>query len=218
MQTLFVRYLLLAVVLCLPLSSRADSFTLGGGLNFSTTDTEEEEGVEQSSRLGFNVGVGFEKEVAPGVFLVPEINLESRGAVAEGYDEDFDTDIKATLKMTYLQVPLFLMLKFPAGGAVVSIFGGPSLGFNLSSEIKLEADGESLTVDVKDDTESLDFGLEIGAGLEFPLGTMTAFVRPSYYLGFMEYADGGDSHHRNFKLKAGVHFPIAPRSGDSVAP
>lgn len=202
------RYARLFLFACLSSSAfAANGITLGGGLNLSSNDKEPSGSVEKSSRLGYNLGVGYEKETSPGWFLVPEINLESRGVVAKSYDEDLGVEAKGTLKMTYLQMPLFIMKKYPAGNAHLTFFGGPSLGINLTSEVELDVDGDKVTYDTKDGTEGLDIGVEFGAGFDFPSTSGSVFVRPSYYLGLLDYGENGDAKHRNFKLKVGYRFP-----------
>jgi hypothetical protein len=185
----------------------ANGITLGGGLNFSTNDKDPGDGIEKSSRMGYNLGIGYEKETSPGFFLVPELNIETRGVVAKGYDEDTEEDAKATLKMTYLQVPVFAMFKVPAGNALLSFFGGPSFGLNLSSEVALEEAGNKVSFDTKDGTEDFDFGIEFGGGLEFASASGSFFLRPSYYFGLTDYGEGGDAKNRNFKLKVGYRIP-----------
>ncbi len=207
--------LLRTLCLCslLPAATFASgSLTFGGGLNFSSTDTEEEGGVEYSPRVGYNLGVGYEIPLAPNVRLVPELNIETRGERVEGYDPEFDINVEATLKMLYLQVPVYMMVAFPLKTGTFTVFGGPSIGVNLESEMKVSIDGQTFTGDVKDDTAPMDIGIQFGAGYEHPLANGSLFVRPSYYLGFGEPLRDSETKLRNFQVKVGYRTTLAGRT------
>lgn len=198
-----LRSLLLASCL-LPAAIQAGGLTLGGGLNASSTDGDAQ-GVEYSHRIGFNIGIGYEAEMTPRFSYLPEINLETRGDVGEANDPLFGA-IKGRMELLYLQIPVFMMYSAPVRKATLNLFAGPSLGVLLSGRMKFERNGATETLDIKDDMEALDFGVEGGAGVEVPGGPGAFFFRPSYYLGLMPHEDAQGYEkfsNRNIKLKAG---------------
>jgi hypothetical protein len=208
----FLRALLVGA--CLPaLLFAAGGLTLGGGLNASFMDPRQA-GPDYSNRLGFNVGIGYEVPAnVPHLWLAPELNLETRGDVAEQYTllPPFGR-AEARVKLLYLQVPLFLMVKVPVGGANLNVFAGPALGIRLAAEGVYALNGDETTIDLKDETQPLDLGLEMGVGVEAPLGPGSVFVRPSYYHGLAnvnaDEDEEGEIRLRNLKLKAGYRFPL----------
>ncbi|MCD6023322.1 MAG: PorT family protein [Fibrobacteria bacterium] len=209
-----------AVAAVLPCFSwAAGGFTVGGGLNSSFMDVEAAEGEDLSNHLGFNLGFGFEKELSPVFSIVPEIGFETRGQDAEA-DDPFFGHVESRIKLLYLQVPVFAMFKVPLTKGALNFFAGPSLGILLSAKGEIELGGDEMSVDIKESIAPIDFGVEAGAGIEFPAGTGTFFIRPSYYVGFMdindaeedeeeEEEDGSEAlHSRNIKLKVGFRFPL----------
>lgn len=56
---------------------------------------------------------------------------------------------------------------------------GPSIGFLLSAKFK----SDGVSIDVKEDLESVDFGLGFGGGVVKPSGNMTLFAEAKYFLG-----------------------------------
>jgi len=60
--------------------------------------------------------------------------------------------------MSYIEVPLLANVRLTEGDLPVSLLVGPSISFRTHAEF--EASGES--VDLKDETESTDFGLVTG--------------------------------------------------------
>lgn len=202
-----MKTLVRAVLFCasLPLLATADNLLMGGGLNFSTTDASGD-GIDHRARTGFNVGLGYEKQLSPTFFYVPGINIETRGETMEG--QTFFGRTEATLKMLYLQIPVMAMVKVPMPPGSVQFFAGPSLGFNLASKAELSIDGDSETQDLKDQTNGVDFGLEFGMGLEIPFREGTFFIRPAYYIGLSEALDSGEKL-RNFKIQIGLGFPLS---------
>jgi hypothetical protein len=191
------------------LSLAEDGLVVGGGFNSSFT-SQDGGGAEISNRPGFNLGVGYEFELAPSFVLLPELSLETRGEVYHLDASPFGA-MDLRVKLLYLQVPVFLMFKAPVAVMTFNGFAGPALGILLSAKREVEAGGEVETTDMKDETESFDFGIEAGLGVEMPAGPGSVFVRPSYYLGLVKLADPeGDSDVflRNIKLKAGFKIPI----------
>jgi hypothetical protein len=99
-------------------------------------------------------------------------------------------DVKITNKFDYLSIPLFAKLNFLESEASPYLILGPELSFLLSAKQKSEADimvvgldTVLIDQDIKDYLKSTEFSLNIGAGIEFPISTFTAFVEGRYGLG-----------------------------------
>lgn len=133
---------------------------------------------------------------------------------------------KQSLNLTYLSFPL--MAKFALGGgnpgaARPFIMAGPEVGYLLSAETSdfegefhayVPAQGggaaeitESGT-DVKDDIESLDYAVNLGAGIIFPLGQTSIFLDGWYSLGLSTVNKEGENSVKNnvVTLNLGLMF------------
>ncbi len=95
----------------------------------------------------------------------PEL-LYSGQSAKESYTEE-GIDFDGTLKMDYLNVSL--MFKYYASNGF-NIQAGPQIGFLLPAKYKMEAAGESMDVDVKDEMKDLDLGLNLGLGYDLESG------------------------------------------------
>ncbi len=180
----------------------AVSLTGGGGLNSSSTDADGG-GAAYSNRLGYNLGAGLQLRPVPNFSYAFEANLETRGEDAEVDVDPFQG--KYSLKLLYVQVPVYLMFHVPAGRATVDLFGGPVLGIPLSGSIESD-----ILFAPRGEIENLwvQLGAEGGVGLEVPAGSVAVFLRSSYYHGFTPVSRDMEDRQRNIKLKAGVRVPL----------
>ncbi len=115
-----------------------------------------------------------------------------------GFIADIQGDIEGTVKLTYISFPVLAKIAFGEGNALRPyLVVGPELGFLSSAKVALEMDakieieaiGYSGTEsfdedeDIKDQLESTEFALNIGGGVEFPLGSAKGFLDARYDLG-----------------------------------
>jgi len=104
--------------------------------------------------------------------------------------------------------------RFPPspGGVKPCLFAGPVLALKLSGKMKAEYAGESEEEDIEDeDMKSTDFGLVIGAGLDFGLGApgmgkLTVDIRYSLGLSTISTFEGDDVKNGVFSLMVGFSF------------
>ena len=151
------------------------------GLNMSNFGGDAE-GTDM--KVGFQVG-GF-----------AEIKVSDKFAVQPELDFDGTT---VTENLNYIVVPV--MAKYFAAEKF-SIEAGPQIGFLMSAKAK--ADGES--VDIKDEFNSTDFGLNVGFGYDF---TENIGVGLRYTAGLSNIAkDSGDFkvNNTNIALTVGYKF------------
>ncbi len=125
-------------------------FGAKAGLNMSNFGGDAE---DTSMKIGFQVGGFAEIKVSDKFAIQPELLYSALGA-----KEDF-AGIEVSSNLNYLNIPVMAKY-FVAEG--FSLEAGPQLGFLLSAKAK--GDGES--EDIKDALESIDFGLNFGAGYD----------------------------------------------------
>ncbi len=125
-------------------------FGIKAGLNLSNV-TGDVDGA--STKVGFQAGGLVEIKVSDKFAVQPELLYSLQGAKVdeEGTEVDFN--------LSYLNIPV--MAKYLVSDKF-SLEAGPQVGFLMSAKAK----AEGASVDVKDAFESIDFGLNIGAGYD----------------------------------------------------
>ncbi|HSQ79013.1 MAG TPA: porin family protein [Candidatus Bathyarchaeia archaeon] len=172
--------LVLAVLAAAPLKA-AVTFKFGGkaGLSFSNVAWSDDDGLEKML-VRPTFGAFALVKLTPMLALQPEVNYLTMG---EWWNDDGD---KVTETMNYLHIPVLLRLQLMKEGKFVPFaLAGPYVGFLLSAK-------ES-GFDMKPFLKSTDFGLDFGAGTEFPLGKMKGLVDLRFVLGLTDnyVAPGG---------------------------
>ncbi|WP_281232071.1 porin family protein [Flavobacterium gelatinilyticum] len=180
-----------------------------GGLNVSSLNGDTD-GLDLNSRFGFNAGGFVEIKFSEKFALQPEILYSTQGAKFTNVGAVVNGDLytgDVCFNLDYINVPV--MFKYYAAEKF-SIEAGPQLGFLVSAKTKTKLDGYNQTVegDVKDSFQSIDFGLNLGAGYDF---TEHFFVNARYNLGITkiektEPGDNSKTHNGVFSLSAGYKF------------
>ena len=166
------------------------------GLNFANLTGDVE---DASMKIGFNVGGFAEIKVSDKFSVQPELLYSTQGAKSE---ESFEGEtIESEWNLSYLNIPI--MAKYYVSEKF-SLEAGPQIGFLLGSKVKVE----SIEVDFKDNTESIDFGLNIGTAYDF---TENLFAGLRYNIGLSNVAkteSGDDTKINNsvISLSLGYRF------------
>lgn len=180
-----------------------------GGVNISNFSGDTD-GTDLKSRVGFNIGGFVEIKFSEKFALQPEILYSTQGTKfknvgAEVGGSFYTGDINFNL--AYINIPV--MFKY-YGTKKFSIEAGPQIGFLTSAKSKTKLDGFNRTnqIDVKDIFESIDFGLNLGAGYDF---TENIFVGARYNFGLANIAktEAGDNtklHNSVFSFSVGYKF------------
>ena len=182
---------MISLTLC---SLHAQDVTFGAkaGVNFATLTGDDAEDAE--SRTSFHIGATAEFSFSDTFSIQPELLYSGQGYSESG------SGYEATAKMDYLNLPI--MAKFyVAEGLSLEI--GPQIGFLLSAKIEGEAEGVSVSVDLKDETKSVDFGANFGVGYKLDSGINLGF---RYNLGLMSAADEDSIDLKNSVLQFSVGY------------
>jgi opacity protein-like surface antigen len=172
------------------------------GLNMAKLFGSDAEDIDEF-RYGF-VGGGFIRAQMHENFAIQAEALYTQkgGKATEGSNE-----FKATAD--YIEIPVMAMGLFPAGDkATVTVMAGPAISFLTTA--KLDENGTE--TDVKDDTKSVDFGIQFGVGVDIEATeTVIIMINAGYNLGLMKIDDsdaGLDIKNGVLGLTAGVAFPF----------
>lgn len=190
-------------------NAQTAKFGIKGGMNISdwAGDTE---GLDVKSKIGFNIGGFAEIKLSDKFAIQPELLYSSQGMRVDDFETEVDgvgfvtADMKFNL--SYINIPV--MFKYYAAEKF-NIEAGPQIGFLTSAKLKTKVEGYgSSDVDVKDNFESVDFGLNFGAGFDF---TEHFFANVRYNLGLSNIAKtepGEDAKINNsvFSLNVGYKF------------
>lgn len=180
-------------------------FGLKGGLNLATI-TGDTEGLNFKSKAGFNGGAFVAFKLTDKIGIQPEVLYSMQGSKIDNFSFDFGGTIyqaDATINLEYINVPV--MVKYYAAEKFNVEFG-PQIGFLIAAKTVAEVNGNEGEEDVKDSFESIDFGLNIGAGYDFTKN-ISAGVR--YNIGLSNIAKtepGDDSKISNNVFSIGLGY------------
>ena len=185
-------------------NAQETKFGVKGGLNVANLSGDIE---DNSSKVGFHVGGFVEIKVSDKFSVQPELLFSTQGAKFEESGSGFSYESKYNL--SYLNIPV--MAKYYAADKF-SLELGPQIGFLTSAKDDYTATESGVTVsgneDIKDIFESVDFGLNFGAGYDF---TENLSVGLRYNLGLSNIAKteaGDDTKVQNtvFSVSLGYKF------------
>lgn len=173
--------LALAILVMAPVVASAQTtMTAGlkGGVNSSTIT---DEGNSSLKRLLGGVG---------GVFVGGDVNgnvgIQVEGLYSMRGAKDTSDASETTLRMNYIDVPVLLRVGAGSGsGMGFHIFTGPQVSYLLDA--KATNKDLDLSIDIKDELESLDFGWTLGVGMEASRFQVDA----RYTMGLKNMSKGG---------------------------
>ena len=151
--------ILLAVCIILPASGFAQmSFGFLAGINLANFGGDDKDfgiGIDPKMKLGLAGGALVQVPLSDNMAFRVEALYSQKGAK---YEAGGNT---AKVNMDYIEVPLLVMFQIPTTGSVLPfLLGGGYLGYLMSAKIT----NGGPDVNVKDDCNSLDYGIMVGAG------------------------------------------------------
>ncbi len=171
------------------------SFGVKGGLNITSITNAEQDGVNSKPLVGFHVGFFGEFMISDKFSIQPELLYSTQGVKLEVDGDNGD------LKLDYINV--LVMAKYYIADAF-SLEFGPQVGFLVSSKVK----SEGVSMDVKDDTKSIDVSLGFGVNYNF---TEKFMLGARYNIGLTRVQKDlfpGESESKNsvFLISVGYKF------------
>jgi len=155
----FLVFIFIALLGLLNVNAQEIKFGAKAGVNFATVTGDDTEGVK--GRTSLHVGALSEFVISDKFSIQPELLYSAQGAKYE------EVGFKETIKLDYLNLPIIAKFYVADG---FSLEAGPQVGFLLSAKGKVEAEGDSVEVDIKDFVKGIDFGLNFGVGYKLPSG------------------------------------------------
>lgn len=180
------------------------------GLNLANINVGDKgEGEEYSMRTVF----GFGGVASFGLSEMMSLQFEP-AYMQKGTKVKFDGQDAGDYKLTYIDVPVLLKIAFGQSNVKPYALVGGNIGFLLSAKA---APTQGDEIDIKDETESLDYGLNFGAGVNIPMGSNQFFIEGQYALGLADITkpqeilgETFDSSDKNtgILIKVGILFPL----------
>lgn len=154
-------------------SVRAENVMFGVEGGLSLANLKGGDVYNNSIKYGATGGV-FGRYTLSDIFAIqPEVLFAMKGAK---YEAD---GIKSQQEINYIEIPVLLRATMQNEGKLKpSLFAGPAIGILLSNKI---TNGEE--IDIKDASNSGDFGLVFGAGAEYMLEKGCVLIDARYELG-----------------------------------
>ena len=175
MKKVFV--LIASAIVCMSAMAQVQ---FGGKVGFDMTNFLGSN-VDHGMKPGYQVGLMMEYKFSPRFAIAPEVVFAAQGGKTKAlaFDiKDYHVDVSSTdvkYNANYINVPV--MLKYYATPNF-SVDFGPQVGFNVYHKITAKKTNES--IDIKDSTKPVDFGLGLGATYNL---TDNAFVQARYTMG-----------------------------------
>ena len=165
-----------------------------GGLNFSDARIEDNLGneMETTGQTQFCAGILAEISLAGNLSIGTNV-LYAQKAVEVINEDNLIFDVWSG----YIEIPIYLKYTF-AEKVNPHLILGPTVGFLLKSEVDVEVLGLRFNGDFSNVLENMDYGIMVGAGVEFPVWKGKMIVQGRYRYGFYDVLKGG-----NVELKAG---------------
>ena len=165
---------------------------------------------------GFNFQLGYNFTENIGLFT--EVGIMNQG---QDYKDDWGNQkVKRSVKLKYLNVPLFFKYSYGESRARFRLLVGPQFGFLQMAEQTCTFDGvEQDTEDIKErfNDSDISFVLDLGADIFLVKGVLYLSAGARMFYGFTdinadEYqsADNYDaSHNAGITFNLGLHYIIA---------
>jgi len=176
-----------AALLAVALPLHAQRFGILAGATFSNLRTSED--LDLDNRTGTTFGATLQLPLGAKVALQPELLFVNKGA-------KFRTPIgnqgnNNSIRLDYLEIPVLLRYDFSREIIGPHIYAGPTVGFNMNCQVQIGGNGQEAgaTTDCGNDDfkpKTLDYGMTVGAGLDFNLGGLALTGGARYGIGLAD--------------------------------
>lgn len=191
-----MRYLLLSAAILTILSGRcaAGDITWGakaGLAAYSISQTPESWDDDEEFRFGPAAGAFLEYDFGNGLSIQPSLLYVQKGVGGNLYDGFVTVDLEMTVE--YIEIPVLMAWTFRRDDDFrPRIMAGPSIGYNIASELEVSAFLLSADIDFSSVTGTTDFALIAGGGAEFLLGGRTFTFDALFQYGLTNVLVSGD--------------------------
>jgi hypothetical protein len=186
---LYVTVAVAAMMMTSAVSAQHVNIGIKGGLNLYNIHNDN--GTKYDMKPGFNAGLIGHIHLAPQLALQPEIVYSAQGAKSTALN------VENKINLGYINVPVLVQYMFDNG---FRLQAGPQVGFLVSAKQEIG----SVKTDIKDNLNTVDFGLGAGVGyVHVPSGFG---VDARYNLGLSNINEAGPAKSSNRGFQLGVFY------------
>lgn len=175
-------------------SNQTNRFSLGiiGGTNIATMyfpNSQKPDDQRITSRLGFGAGAVLDINFSKHLNLRFEpMYLQKGGKIEEGSDPVNQPE--GLIESSSIEIPILVQYTF--GDKIQPyLVGGPSMGYNLKSELSFDLTGLEFIGDMSETTINVDLGIAFGGGIQVPIKIAKVFLEAKYTYGLMNQRENG---------------------------
>lgn len=196
-----ITYIIFALLLCgfmqaYPQAQEepTEKISLGiiGGINFADMyfpNSQDEDDQRITALPRFSAGAVLDIRLSKHLKArIEPMYLQKGGNIEEG--QDVVNQPEGQIRNSSLEVPVLIQYAF--GNKIQPyLIAGPTMGYNLKSEIEFDLTGLNFTGDMKDVTATFDLGITFGGGVQVPAGFGKIFLEGRYAYGLMNQRTTG---------------------------
>jgi len=183
--------ILFATLLSIGVFAQAQ-FGATAGLNMTNVSGDDMDG---DMKIGMHVGVSAAFELSDAMTLNTGVLYSTKGT------QDEDEGVKMSANLSYLEIPVNLSFSI---SDKMSLMAGPYIGLLMGAEVEVSGAGSlDGTADIKDDTRSMDFGINVGAGFAV---TEVISINAGYEMGLATLDPDGDGDSKNSNIYIGMTY------------
>lgn len=150
------------------INAQSDNSEVGikGSVNFSNLYSDQVD--DQDLRVGIQGGLFFKAALTDFLAIQPELLFSQKGSTIK-YDNFLTGNAEFTTKLNYVEVPILGVLNLTEN---LNVHAGPYFAYlvNVGVENNAEADAFNFVEEFnEDDFNRVDYGVCLGAGLEFDI-------------------------------------------------
>lgn len=158
------------------------NFGLRTGITLANQNrVDHEDYYEQSTKAKtkFHFGLHADMKISGNIYAQPGIGFTGKGSQHTSSYSGTQTDFK----MSYIDVPLNFVYKYPVPFGKIYGGGGPVVSYATSGKIEQKGKSKKMFGDTNDDYKRGDFGFDLLAGVELAKGLAGGI---SYHAGFVD--------------------------------
>jgi hypothetical protein len=197
-----------------------DGYGIKAGVNFADLSNSQNPilemfGIRFGTKIGIIAGAFYRIDLTDSFAIQPELYYSQKGTKASGegslYGAPYSYDF--SFRLDYIEIPILMKYRIPTRGKFTpSIFAGPYVAFKASAKavLTVESGGVKQTQEVDiEKVKTMDFGLAVGANLDFDIGHSSIIFDIRYSVGLLkisEYENDPEMKNSAFTLMLGYAF------------
>lgn len=180
----FVRFasgLSLLALAAAPLQAQRFGIIAGG--TFSNLRSSDD--IDFERRTGTMFGGSLQLPLGSKITLQPEFMFLNKGTKFKEPGSNGSSNVR----LDYLELPVLLRYDFSRETIGPHVYAGPSVGFNIGCNLELNGPVSLPTTDCTDndfEPKKIDYGMTIGAGVDFNLGGVALTGGARYGIGLAD--------------------------------